>query len=78
MRSGPAPAATDVALTAQVRNALLAVPALRARTIHIQAIHGLVRLTGVLNSGELHDRATQVAGGVPGVIAVLSRIAIRS
>jgi hyperosmotically inducible periplasmic protein len=70
-------ATADPALIAGVRSALMAEPELRAGNIHILALHGVVRLSGILDSGELLQKATLTAGRVPGVCAVESQIVIR-
>lgn len=66
--------ATDVAVFRAVQSALLDAPALNQAAIAVDAKDGLVTLSGMVPSEELHQLAIDIARGTAGVDRVRSRI----
>jgi osmotically-inducible protein OsmY len=69
--------ADDSALTARVKAALAADPALRSEFITVQTVHGVVHLTGFSNDREQADRAVAITRKVRGVTKVKDDIVLR-
>jgi hyperosmotically inducible protein len=57
----------DAAITAKVKAALVADPATKARDIHVKTYHGVVQLSGFVNSKDERDDAMQLASHQAGV-----------
>jgi osmotically-inducible protein OsmY len=68
--------ATDVALFRAVQSALLENEALRQRAVSVDAESGVIVLNGLVASEQEETLAVQIAGGVPGVGKVTSRMEI--
>lgn len=67
----------DSAITAKVKAALVGNPTTKAREIKVTTSHGVVELSGVVNSNEEKDTAAQVASGVQGVKAVDNELQLK-
>ena len=84
-RDAPAPPAEvepvreltpDERLAEQVRQAMLQAPALTREDIKIAVVQSQVFLTGQVAAPHLRDEAVLIAGEVPGVRAVHSKISV--
>lgn len=80
----PAPAAEtareltpDEQLAEDVRAAMAQAPALQTENIEIAVSHRQVFLAGHVSAPHLRDEAVAVAGEVPGVLSVQSKINVR-
>lgn len=67
----------DEKLAEHVRQAMLQAPALARENIRIAVAQGKVFLMGEVTAPHLRDEAVAVAGSVPGVTAVDSKINVR-
>jgi hypothetical protein len=73
----PRPLTADEKLAQDVRNAMLQAPALASEDIQIAVAQGLVVLAGTVSAPHLRDEAVQVAGSVPGVERVQSKLNVK-
>jgi osmotically-inducible protein OsmY len=67
----------DERLAEQVRQAMLQAPALNRENVRIAVVQGQVFLTGEVSAPHLRDEAVAIAGEVPGVRAVHSKVSVR-
>lgn len=67
---GVARVADDAAISAKVKAALIAHPETKAYQIDVTTLHGVVDLSGFVDSNEEREAATQVAQSVSGVRSV--------
>lgn len=67
----------DEKLAEAVRGAMLQAPALAREDIKIAVVQGQVFLAGEVSAPHLRDEAVAVAGEVPGVLRVQSKISVR-
>lgn len=67
----------DARLATRVKIALIEAGTLDAAAIFVDADNGRVHLGGFTDSAESRERAAEVAGTVPGVVAVENAIALR-
>ena len=72
------PLTPDEQLAEDVRRALEQAPALQKEKIRIAASNGLVLLMGEVSAPHLRDEAVAVAGEVPGVQSVDSKLNVRA
>jgi len=68
----------DAAITAKVKTAMIAEPGLKAMKINVDTAHGVVTLTGTVETPQSLERATQVAQSVDGVKSVDNRLNLKS
>jgi len=68
---------SDTAITAAVKAKYLNDPKINGLDIHIETINGKVTLTGVVPSGEIHEKAILIAKATDGVKDVISKLEIR-
>jgi hypothetical protein len=73
----PRPLTPDEKLAEDVKNAMLQAPALASEDIRIATNQGLVVLAGTVSAPHLRDEAVQVAGSVPGVKSVQSKLVVK-
>ena len=66
----------DAAITLKVRTALAEDQLVKTRAISVRTDHGVVDLTGNVNSSDESDRATQLATDVRSVTAVHNNIVV--
>lgn len=67
----------DAEITAQVQQRLAQEPALRApNQVNVQTVHGVVYLTGLVDTPFQRQMAQSIAGQVPGVAKVNSSIGL--
>jgi len=66
----------DSVLTVRVKAALVAEPSTKARQISVETLHGVVQLSGFVDSGEERAKAGSVARGITGVTDVHNDLAI--
>jgi hyperosmotically inducible protein len=79
LRSGQAKdKVDDAALTAKVKTAMIAEPALKAMQINVDTANGVVTLTGTVETPQSLERASQVAQSVDGVKSVDNRLNLKS
>jgi hyperosmotically inducible periplasmic protein len=80
--SRPAAPATsspeDAAITARVKAALAAEPALKSIEIQVDTINAVVTLSGTIDTPHNLERATQVAKAVDGVKAVSNQLNVKA
>ncbi|OPF62666.1 BON domain-containing protein [Hydrogenophaga sp. H7] len=69
-------AATDMAITTQVKAALAADDQLSALKIEVDTVQGVVSLTGPAPSAEAAERATTLAKAVEGVTEVQNKLVV--
>jgi hyperosmotically inducible protein len=67
----------DSAITAKVKAALVGNPATKAREIKVTTSHGVVELSGFVDSNEEKATASQVASGVQGVKGVDNELQLK-
>lgn len=67
----------DMELAHAVKVALVKEPSLVDADIVVVASNGEVRLTGVVDNQEQHDRALRIATGVAGVNVVSDKLAVK-
>lgn len=70
-------AADDITLAAEVKAALIRMPAASAATIDVEAEQGVVRLRGVVDTETQRRRAARLAREVPGVVQVRNEITVK-
>ena len=66
----------DSVLTTRVKAALVAEPVTKARQISVETLHGVVQLSGFVDSSEERTKAGSVARGITGVTDVHNDLAI--
>lgn len=71
-----ATAANDTAITAKVKLAILAEPALKALRINVETKDATVTLTGSVSSDMLRDRTKQIAMSIEGVKNVVDNLTV--
>lgn len=71
-------ASTEVGITTAVKAKLAADDVVKASQIEVKENHGVVTLTGNVDSGEAKDRALQLARNTKGVTSVVDMIAART
>ena len=67
----------DSAITTKVKAALVDNPTTKAREIKVTTSHGVVELSGFVDSREVKDTAAQVASGVQGVKGVDNELQLK-
>ncbi|HEV8331663.1 MAG TPA: BON domain-containing protein [Steroidobacteraceae bacterium] len=68
----------DSVITGKVKAALVADPTTKAHQISVETFHGVVQLSGFVDSREARSRAEQVAQGVDGVKDVKNDLELRN
>ena len=68
----------DSVITGKVKAALVADPTTKAHQISVETFHGVVQLSGFVDSSEAKSRAAQVAEAVEGVKDVKNDLELRS
>lgn len=71
------PLTPDEKLAEAVCEAMLQAPALATENIKIAVVQKQVFLTGEVSAPHLRDEAVAVAGSVPGVLSVQSKIHVK-
>jgi hyperosmotically inducible protein len=66
----------DSVLTVRVKAALVAEPTTKARQISVETLHGVVQLSGFVDSADERAKAGMVARGITGVTDVHNDLAI--
>jgi hyperosmotically inducible periplasmic protein len=74
----PANVAADAAMTARVKAALMADPALKSLDITVNIVNGAVTLSGTIDTPHHLERATQVAKAVAGVKSVSNQLNVKA
>jgi hyperosmotically inducible protein len=69
-------AVDDSALTVRIKTALFAQSAVEARAVHVSTSHGVVELTGSVESAVARDQAATLARNVTGVRQVINRLEV--
>jgi hyperosmotically inducible protein len=67
----------DSVVTTKVKAALIGDPVTKARQISVETLHGVVQLSGFVDSAAERDQATVVAKGVAGVHEVRNDLAVK-
>jgi len=67
----------DSVITTKVKAALIGDPLTKARQISVETLHGVVQLSGFVDSDAERDQATVVARGVGGVHEVRNDLAVK-
>jgi hyperosmotically inducible periplasmic protein len=70
-------AVDDSIITAKVKSALLEEPATKARQVKVKTLHGVVQLSGFIDSAESKQRAEVIASTTEGVTDVHNYLKIR-
>ena len=70
-------AVDDSIITAKVKSALVQEPATKARQIKVKTVHGVVQLSGFVDSAESKQRAEVIAGTTEGVSDVHNFLKVR-
>jgi len=70
-------AISDTAITAKVQAAIVAKPGLKIMQIDVNTTHGVVTLTGTVDSQQNSDRAAAIAGNVEGVKSVNNQLTVK-
>lgn len=68
----------DAAITAKIKNAIMAEPGIKVLNIHVDTLNGAVILTGIVTSKEKSDLAKKVASSVSDVKSVDNQLIVRS
>lgn len=68
----------DDTITAKVKTALIGNPVTKAREIKVTTSHGVVELSGFVDSNEQKDTAAQVASSVQGVKGVDNELQLKA
>jgi osmotically-inducible protein OsmY len=68
----------DSVITGKVKAALVADPTTKAHQISVETFHGVVQLSGFVDSSEAKMRASQVAENVEGVKNVKNELELRN
>ncbi len=69
-------AVSDTALSARIKTAFATDSLVRARDIKVDAMRGVVTLTGTVNSSAEHDKAISIARNTKGVTDVKDNIKV--
>ena len=69
-------AVDDSALTVRIKTALFAQSTVEARAVHVSTSHGVVELTGRVESAVARDQAGTLARNVTGVRQVINRLEV--
>ena len=69
-------AVDDSAITVRIKTALFAQSAVEARAVHVATSHGVVELTGFVESPAARDQASTLARNVTGVRQVINRLQV--
>jgi hyperosmotically inducible periplasmic protein len=67
----------DTTITAKVKAALVGNPTTKALEIKVTTSHGVVELSGFVDSNEVKDTAAQVASSVQGVKGVDNELQLK-
>jgi hyperosmotically inducible protein len=68
----------DTTTTARVKTALIGDPVTKAHQIDVEVFKGTVQLNGYVDTAASKERATEVAKGQHGVVAVHNNLAVRT
>jgi hyperosmotically inducible protein len=71
-------AASDAAITAKVKAAILAEPGLKSLAINVDTKDATVTLSGTVASDNLRDRAKQIAMSTDGVKNVVDNLSVKA
>jgi hyperosmotically inducible periplasmic protein len=71
-------ARADTAITARVKTALIRNDATKAREINVETEHGIVQLSGFVDSEQMKAAATSTAEAIPGVQEVRNELIVRA
>ena len=71
-------AVDDSIMTAKVKSALVQEPETKARQIKVKTVHGVVQLSGFVDSTESKQRAEGIAGTTEGVTDVHNYLKVRA
>jgi hyperosmotically inducible protein len=71
-------AASDAAITAKVKAAILAEPGLKSLSINVDTKNATVTLSGSVASDNLRDRAKQIAMSTEGVKNVVDNLTVKA
>ncbi len=66
----------DINITSAVKARLIRDGEVRARNIEVETRRGVVTLYGHVAHAQLEQRAVELAGGIPGVVTVQSRLVV--
>ena len=82
-KSGESAAGTDQSvedsqLTTLVREAIAADRQLQSQDIDVETEDGAVKLTGVVDTTSLRERAVELAGRIDGVVEVTDKLEVRN
>ncbi len=66
--------AKDDAITARIKTAMYADPAVKGTQVKVQSLNGVVELSGFVNSEQAKERAGQIAESTPGVVKVYNNL----
>ncbi len=67
----------DSAITAKVKAAIVKEPTLKVLQINVETYKGVVQLSGFVDSAQSLNKAADVAGAVPGVMAVKNDLVVK-
>jgi hyperosmotically inducible periplasmic protein len=79
LRDGPETlgnAVDDSAITVRIKSALFAQSTVPAHAVHVSTSHGVVELTGLVESPAARDQASALARNVTGVRQVINRLQV--
>ena len=68
----------DAAITTEINTKLVKDPVTKARKIDVDTLHGMVTLTGVVETEAESERAVQIARNVPGVKKLRNNLQVGS
>lgn len=68
----------DTAITAKIKEAILAEPGLKVLQITVNTTNGVVTLSGSVDSQQSSDRAKEIADAVAGVKSVENQLVVKS
>jgi hyperosmotically inducible periplasmic protein len=66
----------DSAITVRIKSALFAQSTVEARAVHVATAHGVVELSGMVESSAARDQASALARNVSGVRQVINRLQV--
>jgi BON domain len=75
--TGAGLAVDDSIITAKIKSALVQEPATQARQVKVKTLHGVVQLSGFVDSTESRQRAEVIAGTTEGVTDVHNNLKVR-
>ncbi len=67
----------DTTITAKVKAAIVQEPTLKVLQINVETYKGVVQLSGFVDSPQSLNKAADVAGAVPGVMAVKNDLIVK-